>query len=79
MTVKWKPVYGTSCKMQIQYSTKKSMKSAKITTAPMTYSSKTIKKLKSKKKYYVRMRLVRKYNNIDCNSPWSRKLSVRIK
>lgn len=79
LTVKWKPVYGRTCKMKIQYSTKKSMKSAKTVTAPMTNSSKVIKKLKSKKKYYVRMQLIGKCNNVDCNSPWSRTLSVRAK
>lgn len=59
----------------IQFSTKKSMKGATITTIFDDESSKkTVKHLRRKKKYYVR---VRSYNGK--NSKWSRKKTIKTK
>ncbi len=47
---------NNAVKYQIQYSLKKRVKSAKVKT--VTKTTNTIKKLKSKKKYYVRVRAI---------------------
>jgi len=64
---------------QIQYSLKKNMKKAKIKNVSASKSKVTIKKLKKKKTYYVR---VRAYKNIKGNKyfgAWSKKVKVKTK
>lgn len=56
MVITWKKVKGVKG-YQIEYSLKQSFKKSKIVTITKgTASSKTIKKLKAKKKYFVRIR-----------------------
>lgn len=65
---------------QIQYSTKKSFKSAKAVTAKgYGRTSKTIKKLRSGKKYYVRIRTYAKVGNKTYFSKWSKIKAVRVR
>lgn len=84
LVVKWKKQTKQISGYQIQYSTdKKFKKSTKQTTAKANASSKTIKKLKSKKKYYVR---IRSYKTVTVDgkkqklySSWSRSKSIKVK
>lgn len=81
-TVKWKIQWGLAGKMEIQYSPSKSMKSAKIIRTSNTGGSRTVKNLKSGKKYYVRLRVVNGQvyeGNPPGISKWSRKVSVKVK
>lgn len=65
---------------QIQYSTKKSMKSAKtVTVKGYAQSSRVIKKLKKNKKYYVRIRTFAKVGKTTYYSAWSAKKKVKTK
>ena len=80
MTVKWKkPDKKYKNQMsgyQIQYSLKSNFKSAKtVSVGSYSTTSKIIKNLKSKKKYYVR---VRTYKGSRYSS-WSKAKSVKIK
>jgi hypothetical protein len=66
--------------IEIQYSTSKSFKKGvKTVTAKATAKSKKIKKLKSNKKYYVRMRTYKKANGKKTTSKWSKVKSVKVK
>lgn len=83
-TVKWKRPSKEVTGYQIQYSTKSNFKGAKtVTIRNAKTTSKTISKLKAKKKYYVRIRTYkkvktgRKYKNFY--SDWSNKKSVKTK
>ena len=62
---------------QISYSTNKTFKEAKKVT--VSSNSKTIKKLKSKKMYYVRVRAIRKNKQKTLYGAWSAKKKVKIK
>ncbi len=62
---------------QIQYSTKKNMKGAKILITSKT--AKTIKKLKKKKVYYVRIRAYRVVHGKTYYFPWSEKVKIKTK
>lgn len=62
---------------QISYSTNKTFKKAKKVT--VSSNSKTIKKLKSKKMYYVRVRAIRKNKQKTLYGAWSAKKKVKIK
>lgn len=62
---------------QIQYSTNKSFKKAKL--KKITKTSVTIKKLKSKKKYYVRVRSYKKTGKTITYSKWSPTKTVKTK
>lgn len=65
---------------QIRYSTKSSMASAKtVTVKSTTATSKTIKKLKAKKKYYVQIRTYKTVSGTKYYSAWSSKKSVTTK
>lgn len=78
-TVKWKKKSGVSG-YQIQYGTKSSFKGAKtVTVKKATAKSKKIKKLKSKKKYYVRVRTYKTVNGIKHYSSWSKKKSIKTR
>ncbi len=68
---------------QLQYSTNSNMSSSKKVKIGSKYSSKTVKSLKNKKKYYVR---VRTYKTVSVNgvnktfySKWSSKKTVKTK
>lgn len=79
MTVKWKKVSKASG-YQIQYGTKSNFKKAKtVTVKSGKTTSYKIKKLFSKKKYYVRMRAYKTVNGKKYYSKWSSKKSVKIK
>ena len=85
MTVKWKKqtkrmnVYQISG-YQIQYGVKKNFKKArKVSVKGAKKSKRVIKKLKSKKKYYVRIRTYLKIGKTTYYSPWSKKKAVKVK
>lgn len=76
-TVKWKKQSSKIRKKfsgyQIKYGTSSNIKYAKSTTAKKTASSKKIKKLKAKRKYYVWVRTYRKTSAGTFYSKWTRK------
>ncbi len=79
INLSWKKVSGASG-YQIQYSQKKNMKGAKKKTVNGSKKTKaTIKKLKSKKTYYVRIRAYKKVNGKTQYSKWSSKKTVKTK
>lgn len=75
--VKWKKVTGGT-KYQIQYSTSSKLKKAKTVTVNSS-SSKTIKKLSSKKTYYVRVRAYKVLNGKKYYGAWSKIKKVKVK
>ena len=76
MFVSWKKVKGAKG-YQIQYATnKKYRKAKKITTSKTKY---TIKKLKKKKTYYVRVRAYAVNNGKKVYGKWSKVKKVKIK
>lgn len=80
MTVKWRKQPAQTTGYEIQYSLKKNFKSAKtvrVTNSKTT--SKTIKKLKGKKQYYVRVRTYKTVDGTDYFSWWSTKQKVKTK
>jgi len=80
-TVKWKKKSGVTG-YQVQYSTSKSKiaKGKKVTVKGASKKSVTIKKLKSKKTYYFRIRCYKKVNGKTYYSTWSKvKKSKKIK
>ena len=84
-TLTWKKVttkvQNTRIKgYQIQYSTNKKFKKAKTKTVNGYKKNKiTIKKLKSKKKYYVRVRTILKLKGKTSYSKWSKAKTVKTK
>ncbi len=74
--VKWKKVNGADG-YQIQYARKKTFKGKKSVTASKT--SYTIKKLKKKKTYYVRVRAYKKNGQKKEYGKWSAVKKVRVK
>ena len=79
ITVSFKKVKNVSG-YQIQYSTDKSYKNKKTVSLsnPKT-AKKTIKNLKSKKKYYVRIRAYKKVSKKTYYSSWSKSKSIKTK
>ena len=79
-TVTWAKVSGVKG-YQIQYSSeKKKKKNNKSVTVTKQKSTKaTVKKLKSKKKYYVRVRTYKTVNGKKIYSSWSKVKSVKTK
>ena len=79
-TVKWKKI-SAATGYQVQYALNgkftKSKKTVKITKA--TTVSKKIKKLKAKKKYYVRVRTYVTENGTKYYSAWSKYKTVKTK
>lgn len=73
----WKKVSGISG-YEIQYGINKSFKKAKTTTAKSSLKTKTIKKLKNKKKYYFRMRAYKKVSGTKVYGVYSSKKTVKI-
>ena len=79
-TVKWKKQAIQTTGYQIQYSLKSNFESAKtVTVAKATTVSRKISKLKSKKKYYVRVRTYRKVGTAKYYSAWSKARTVKTK
>ena len=78
--VTWKKKTGVSG-YQVQYATDKKFKKNKktVTTAKKNATSKTIKKLKSKKTYYVRVRTYKIVNGKKVYSSWSKVKAVKTK
>ncbi len=64
---------------QIEYSTSKSFKKAKVVNVSKSKTNTTIKKLSAKKKYYVRIRTVKKVDGLKKYSSWSKALSKKTK
>ena len=80
ITAKWKKRAAQIDGYQIQYSTKKSFKSAKIKSVKgAKKTSAKLKKLKSKKRYYVRIRTWRKVGGKTYYSDWSKVKTVKVK
>ncbi|WP_035794332.1 InlB B-repeat-containing protein [Butyrivibrio sp. WCD3002] len=82
ITISWKKLTAKDIKgYEIQYSTdkafKKDVKTVNIGKTKTT--SKTIKKLTSKKKYYVRIRTYKKSGGEKIYSKWSKSKSVKVK
>ncbi len=79
-TVKWKKITTQTTGYQIQYSTSSKFKSAKtVTVSKNKTTSKTISKLKAKKKYYVRIRTYKTVNGKKIYSSWSKAKTVTTK
>lgn len=79
LKISWKKVAGVNG-YQLQYGSKKTMKDAKtVNINKATVSSKTIKNLKKKKKYYVRIRTFILNNGVSVYSPWSAKKAKKTK
>ncbi|MCI6652143.1 MAG: leucine-rich repeat protein [Ruminococcus sp.] len=83
-TVKWKKQATQTTGYQIQYSTSSKFSKAKtVTVSKNSTTSKTISKLKAKKKYYVRVRTYKtvKFNGKATNiySSWSKEKYVTTK
>ncbi len=78
--VTWKSVANIDG-YQIQYSTSSSFKSGNKTVTVSGYksTSKTVKSLKAKKKYYVRIRAYKKINGKNVYSSWSKSKYVTTK
>ena len=64
---------------QLQYSTSKKFKKAKALNLKSTTVSKTVKKLKSQKKYYVRIRTYKTVGEKTFYSGWSKVKSIKVK
>ena len=76
LKVTWKKIKGV--KYQVQYSLKKNMKNVRI-KKNIKKNSVTIKKLKSNKKYYVRVRAYKEINGKKYLGKWSRIVSKKTK
>lgn len=80
-TIKWKKQRTQTTGYQIQYSLKKSFKSGKKTVTIKNNKTikKKIKKLKAKKKYYVRIRAYKTAKGKNYYSSWSKIKAVKTK
>lgn len=80
LTVKWTPVKGSVTGYKVQYSLKKNFKGAKtVTVKGAKKASVTIKKLKSKKRYYVRIKTYYVYSGKTYTTPWCSSKSAKTK
>jgi len=78
--VTWKKQKTETSGYEVQYSTKMNFKSAKkIKIKKNKTTSSTVKKLKAKKKYYVRIRTYKIVNGKKIYSDWSKAKSVKTK
>lgn len=79
-TVTWAKVSGVKG-YQIQYSSDKKFKknNKSVTVAKQKTTKATVKKLKSKKKYYVRVRTYKTVNGKKIYSSWSKVKSIKTK
>jgi len=77
-TVKWKKQSTQTTGYQIKYSTSSKMKSAKtVTVKGAKKTTKTIKKLKNKKTYYVQVRTYKSVDGKRYYSKWSKAKKVK--
>ena len=76
LKVSWKNIKGV--KYEIKYSLKKGMKNAK-TKKNINKNKVTLKKLKSGKKYYIKVRAYQKIGNKTYTGKWSKKVAKTIK
>lgn len=75
----WKKVSGVKG-YELRYSTSKTMKSAKtVSISKASTVSKTVKKLKSKKTYYVQIRTYKVVNGKKLYSDWSKAAAIKVK
>ncbi len=80
LTVKWNKKTKRCNGYVLQYSTNSKFKKAKTLTVKGAKKSKArITKLKSGKKYYVRIRTFRSFNGTKLNSKWSKAKSKKVK
>ena len=78
--VKWTRQKDQVTGYQVQYSLKSNFKGAKTKRAKQNKTkSLTIGKLKSKKKYYIRIRTYKKIGTAYYYSPWSKKRSIKTR
>ena len=76
--LKWSKVTAQADGYQIQYSTSRNFKSVKtVTVKGHKNITKTISKLKGKKKYYVRVRCYKKVGNVNYYSTWCKAKVVK--
>ena len=75
--VSYKKISGVTG-YQIQYSTNKNFKSS-VKTIKTKVTTKTLKGLKSGKKYYVRVRMYRTVNKKNYYGGWSSVKSMKVK
>ena len=79
-SVRWKKQTKQTTGYQIQYSLNKNFKSAKtITVKGAKNTDQAVKKLKSKKKYFVRIRTYKAVKSKKYYSKWSKSKSVKTK
>lgn len=81
-SIKWKKQAGQITGYEISYSTDSKFKagvSKPIVIKKVKITSKTVNKLKPKKKYYVRIRTFKKVNGAKIYSEWSKSKTVKIK
>lgn len=78
-SLKWKKQQKQVTGYQLQYSTSKNFSDSKKISVKSKITSKTIKGLKAKKKYYVRMRTYKTVNGKKIVSSWSKTKSVKTK
>lgn len=80
LIVKWKKQASQTTGYEIQYSTSSKFKNAKtVKITKNSTTSKTISKLSSKKKYYVRIRTYKTVSGKTYRSSWSKAKSIKIK
>ena len=81
ITVTWKKLSKKEkiTGYQISYGTKKNGKNAKIKTVKASKKSITIKKLKSRKKYYIRVRAYKMSGKTKVYGNWSKVKFVKVK
>ena len=80
LVVKWKKQAAQTTGYQIQYSTTAKFKKAKTVTVKKNKTTKaTVKKLASKKKYYVRVRTYKTVGKTKYYSGWSKAKAVKTK
>lgn len=77
VSVKWKKTSGKISGYEVIYSTNKTFKNAKKKTTKST--SITLKSLKSKKKYYVKVRAYRKVSGKKIYGSYSKAVKVKVK
>ncbi len=79
-TAKWKKLTTQTTGYEIQYSTSSKFSGAKtVTVSKNKTTSKTISKLKAKKKYYVRIRTYKTVGKTKIYSSWSKSKAVTTK
>ena len=81
MTVRWKKQSNGTAGYQIQYSTSKNFKKGKriVTVKGAAKTKYVVKKLKSRKRYYVRIRTYKISGRTRLYSQWSAAKSVRVR